>query len=484
MTLQSVHWHEGMFLWPQHMQLAERFLFQQLHFTHRWDVHYNWGLRSLDFDQAAIATFRFVLKSLQGRLRDGTLVALPENGRVAALDFKDAFGRDNLATIYLGLPHLRQGGANVTEADPNAPPKPPGSEAESMATRFIAENFELDDENTDDEPQPVSIRLLNIKLLHSGQDLTGYDTIPLARIEKPAGDNGLPRLDVTYIPPVLACDAWKILQADILQAIFNYLGSKIETLSKQVVSRGIAFGTHNPDDALLLGQLHNLNGAYALLNILAFADGIHPLLAYAELCRLVGQLAIFGETRRPPDLPRYDHDDLGGCFYRVKQYVENIKISEPTYEERPFIGEGLRIQVKLEPKWLESIWEMFIGVQSSLKPDEVIRLLTRQGLLDMKVGSSTKVDEIFDRGSAGLEFTPSARPPRSLPAHEGLIFFQINRDSQKEEWENVRRSLTIAIRLNQSRIVGNIQGQRTLQIQNAGQTTKFEFTLFLVPRGG
>jgi predicted component of type VI protein secretion system len=45
MTIQSVHWHEGMFLWPQHMQLAERFLLQEWHLSHRWDVHYNWGLR-------------------------------------------------------------------------------------------------------------------------------------------------------------------------------------------------------------------------------------------------------------------------------------------------------------------------------------------------------------------------------------------------------------------------------------------------------
>ena len=33
---------------------------------------------------------------------------------------------------------------------------------------------------------------------------------------------------------------------------------------------------------------------------------------------------IFGETRRPPDLPKYDHDDLGGCFFRVKQQIDAL----------------------------------------------------------------------------------------------------------------------------------------------------------------
>lgn len=473
MTLQSVHWHEGMFLWPQHMQLAERFLFAEMHVAQRWDVHYGWGLRSLDLDEGALANHRFVIRSLEGRLRDGTLVALPEAGRLGALELKDAFARNNELTVYLGLPHLHAGSPNVQ--DPRTP-----TSAGGEATRYLAEDMELEDENGA-EPQPVSIRLLNVRLLHSSQDLTGYEVIPLARIAKSAEAEAIPKLALTYIPPVLACDAWQPLQAHILQAIYNYVGQKIEALSSQVVSRGIAFGTHSADDALLLGQLHALNSAYASLNVLAFADGIHPLLAYLELCRLVGVLAIFHDTRRPPELPRYDHDDLGGCFYRVKQYIESIKIHQPTYEERSFKGEGQRMQVELEKAWLEPLWEMYVGVKSDLPRADVIQLLDRRGRLDMKIGSSLKVDEIYHGGKAGLEFTAIGRPPRDLPADVKVAYFQINRDSQREEWENVRQSLKLAIRLNEARATVD-QGQRTVQIREGGQTTPFAFTLYLVPR--
>jgi type VI secretion system protein ImpJ len=45
------------------------------------------------------------------------------------------------------------------------------------------------------------------------------------------------------------------------------------------------------------------------------------------------------------------------------------------------------------------------------------------------------------------------------------------------------RSLTLAIRLNETRVVGNIQGQRVLTVRSAGQNTTLQFTLYLVPGG-
>ena len=64
----------------------------------------------------------------------------------------------------------------------------------------------------------------------------------------------------------------------------------------------------------------------------------------------------------------------------------------------------------------------------------------------------------------------------------GSNYFQVSRDSQLEEWQNVQRSLTLAIRLNENRIVGNIQGQRVLTIKTGGQTTTLQFTLYVVPQ--
>src|SRR5262249_51834575 len=150
--------------------------------------------------------------------------------------------------------------------------------------------------------------------------------------------------------------------------------------------------------------------------------------AYLELCRLVGQLAVFGDTRKTPPLPRYDHDDLGGCFWRVKQYLVELmgEVGELTYKERPFEGQQLRLQVAREAEWLERAWEMVVGVESPLAAEEGVRLLTRPGQLDMKIGAAERVDYIFETGLPGLRFPPTPLPPRALPSRTGLVYFQVS----------------------------------------------------------
>ncbi|MCI0377801.1 MAG: type VI secretion system baseplate subunit TssK [Gemmataceae bacterium] len=487
MTVPSVHWHEGMFLWPHQMQQTERFVADQLFLNSKWNVHYNWGLRSIDIDMDALGNGRFVVKELRARLGDGALVAVPDDGNLPVLDLKDALTKSNNVTVFLAMPKPRLGKPNTLERSASSSPAPLAEGAqgadETGDARFLVDLRDLEDENTGEDSQPIGVRSLNIQLRASTQNQAGYALLPLARVKKAAGPDAKPELDGDYIPPLLAADAWKPLRDGVLQVIYDRFGRKIAKLAAQVVTRGISFDTRNAGDALVLAQLHALNEAYLYLKVIAFADGVHPLWSYLELCRLAGKLAIFDKNNpRAPSLPPYDHDDLGGCFYRVKLYLDSIDITEPIYEERPFIGEGLRVQVALEPKWLEPLWEMYVGVHSPLKGEDCIRLLTKAGQLDMKIGSSQRVDEIFDRGSAGLKFTPSPTPPRALPSLPDLVYFQVSRESQQTEWQDVQKSLTLAIRLNQQRIAGTIQGQKILTIKTGSQNTTMQFVLYLVPR--
>src|SRR5260370_17412497 len=137
----------------------------------------------------------------------------------------------------------------------------------------------------------MQVRLMNFKLLLSHQDQTGYETLPVARIEKSPKAEATPQLDLTYIPSLLACDAWQPLAAGILQAVYDRIGKKIELLATQVVSRGITFDSHAQGDPQIFAQLRELNEAYALLGVMIFAQGIHPLPPYLQLSRLVARLS-------------------------------------------------------------------------------------------------------------------------------------------------------------------------------------------------
>lgn len=469
MTTHAVNWHEGMFLRPHHFQTAHRFLTYTSHLQEQWNLHYSWGLRTIELDLESLGNHRCVVRGLQARFRDGTIVSIPEDGDLEPLDLKGALTHTNVVTVFLGLPVLTLGQANVASHS-------------GEPARFLVDSLQLEDENTGGNPQPIQTRQLNLRLLLSSQDLAGYETIPLFRLQKSARAEAAPELDLTYIPPLIACDAWEHLNLQIFRAVYNRIGQKIDLLANQVVARGITFDSQSQGDPMILHQLRELNEGFCVLGVLTFAQGVHPIQAYLELCRIAGQLAIFGAARRAPELPKYDHDDLATCFFQVKHQIDLLLnlLVEPEYKERPFIGAGLRMLVALEPAWLESKWQLFIGVQSPLEPEQLLRLLTK-GQLDMKVGSNDRVDTIFRQGLMGMRFVHAPQPPRALPCPPGQVYFQINRETQGEEWSYLQKSHNLAIRLNESFIAGNIQGQRILIVKHQGKTTPLQFTLYVVP---
>jgi type VI secretion system protein ImpJ len=474
MANSEVHWHEGMFLRQHHFLTEHRQMVRLSHLDGKWDNHHNWGLRSIQLNTDALANFRFAIRSLKARLRDGTLVEVPEDGLLPDLDLKPVLASQPKTLIYLAVPMLRAGHTNVSEGTP------------AEAARYYTTTLEVEDENLGINPQEITLRKLNLRLLTSSQSLAGFDTLPIARIEKSERAEAVPLLDAAYIPPVVACDAWPGL-SELVQSIYDRIGRKIERLAGQAVSRELVLGgleSAGDRESLSFAQLRAFNEAYATLMNLAFVEGIHPLPVYIELCRIVGQLSIFDPARRPPALPRYNHDDLGGCFHRVKNYLDAlIDIApEPDYEERVFVGRGLRMQVELEAEWLDSAAPMFLGVTSPLDAEACVEAMRQ---IDMKVGGSERVEMIYRMRDVGLQFAqvPAGSLPQALPRSKGLTFFQINRDLQQNEWQQVRNTRTLAIRFNEGRVVGNIDGQSNVTLRLASDMN-FQFTLYVLARGG
>ena len=115
-------------------------------------------------------------------------------------------------------------------------------------------------------------------------------------------------------------------------------------------------------DLARLLMLDRLFESHAGLNALASAHGVHPFVAYTEMARTVGRLAIFVD-RMLPQIPPYDHDDLGTVFHKLMDLIRTRVNSLRTYEfeQRYFVGMGQGMQVTLDPRWFESNWQWFVG---------------------------------------------------------------------------------------------------------------------------
>ena len=71
----------------------------------KWAIHHNWGLHrsSLTRDRARKLPV-LGRRSSKARLRDGTLIEVPEDGPLPELDLKPALESNRKVTIYLGVP--------------------------------------------------------------------------------------------------------------------------------------------------------------------------------------------------------------------------------------------------------------------------------------------------------------------------------------------------------------------------------------------
>jgi len=480
-----VHWSEGMLLRPHHFQAADRYWAEQSRLSDQWDHQYNYGLRAIEFSQEALANHQFQIHVLQARMKDGTLVSLDagqEPDRVelgqaflgleqALVKLDEAFAAEPLIRVYLAVPKLQMGRANVGHnGDPDTP-------------RYVERHLVVQDESLGGNDQEIQLRALNVRLLLSTQDLSGYELLCIAQIQRAGEEKSTPQVDRQYIPSVLAIDAWPGLGRDIVRAVYDVIGKKIDVLSQQVINRGISLDSRDPGDLDRILMLSQLNAAYGALSVLAFGSGVHPFVAYTELCRLVGHLSIFGRDRRPPALPRYDHDDLARIFLYIREQIETLinVVRDYDFEQRYFVGVGLGMQVTLEPKWFNSDWQWYVGVNKGDLTEKEIRELLSPGQLDWKFGSSRQVEALFTHRAEGLHLSPLERAPRALPLSRDWVYYEVGRNNTA--WRDVQETQTLAMRLKDSLILNRdrLQGERSLDVSARGMRATLQFALFAVP---
>ena len=105
----------------------------------------------------------------------------------AWVDAKDADERKKVAAAiqlenYTQVPTVNLGKANVSD------------NGRADAARYVLDTQQLEDENTGINPQPVQVRLLNLRLMLSNQDTSGYDVLPIAHVEKSPKAEAVPQL--------------------------------------------------------------------------------------------------------------------------------------------------------------------------------------------------------------------------------------------------------------------------------------------------
>lgn len=479
-----VHWHDGLFLRAHHFQAADRASSELRNTSERWDHPYRYGLYALEYSTDALANGYFELNRLSARLPDGTLIDLGQEetpdrrdvsatiAKLPAANLSNAFDSTAVVRVYVGVPRRKSGGQNVSVRNGHIP-----------TTRFVRRDVLLQDDSDGGNDQEISFRELNVQLLLSTDDLSGYDILPIAQIRRSSAEDASPEIDPDYIPPLISLNAWPELGRGVIRAVYDVMGRKADILSRELNSRGVHLDGQTPGDLERILMLGCLNEAQAVLGTLSFSRGLHPFAAYTELCRIAGRLAFLTPTRRPGDIPAYDHDNPAVVFRRVQRQIEAALNSVKNYEHRrqDFVGAGLGMHATFDASWKQSNWQWFVGIYSTELTDSEVQELLSPVHLDWKLGSTRQVNELFTHRAAGLEMSPLNRTIRALPPRADWSYYEVPR-TDSPAWRDVLETQTVAIRLKDSLIVNrdSLDGSTEITVRYRGRSVPLRFALFAV----
>src|SRR5690606_23550419 len=114
-----VHWHEGLFLEPHHIQILQRQGLEQIQLERRRLMSYPYGvIRARIIEPDLVNHLKIRFDTLRVVMKSGVEVWFPENAELPEKDIASRFNeRTEPFIVYLGVPRWLSQGANTLERD-------------------------------------------------------------------------------------------------------------------------------------------------------------------------------------------------------------------------------------------------------------------------------------------------------------------------------------------------------------------------------
>lgn len=414
-----VHWREGMFLCPQHMQAFARELGARVHRGESVGRPGSHGLLSIQVNETELAQDVFLLDRAEIVFGDGTLANFPLTATVEKRSFAEHFTGTEL-DVYLGIASRRE---NI-----------PVVEEGSTEARYEVYPKKQYDENIRDSERQLEFRKIVGRLFFGDEKRGDYECVHIARLIRVGRPEPHSELCPTFVPPILACGASQVLVRR-MKKITAGLRAQARDLSTRVPSMSALSSVEKGADISGLIKLQAVNSCLGGLEQLARVGEIHPFDAYVWLANAIGELSIFGGDRVCPDLPPYDQDSLTDCFDEALRVLEALTLSEVAvpYDTANFqkdpMREGFYIGT-IPTDWLEGHPMFYLGVEMGVEPEKIVELVAG----GVKLVPEGEIERVLQGVVPGIAMTHVRQPPMAFPKPPGQHYFKI-------ETEGVNRAL-------------------------------------------
>ncbi len=447
----QIHWHEGLFLQPHHLQTMQRDLAETGARERRLSWPFPYGVVDLRVSTDALENMLVRIDRLRAVMPSGLEIDLPGNADIPALDIKRVFQASSGSfVVSLAVPLWQGQRANTVEpmaaqAGGGATRKAVAEEARIKRLYRVAE-ISRPDENTGENAQPVIVRRYNARLVVEGDDTSDMELLPLLRIVHTAQESTLPRPDTGFVPPCLVIGG-----SPTLRNMLRDLGAAVEASRKELVNQmtrgGFVVENLRGPQLVQVLRLRTLNRFAARLPVLvaggvAGAGSMTPYQAYLELRELQAELAALSPDRDPFDAPRYDHDNPGVVFEELDRKIRPLLRGDiqKKFLQVPFTRQDGVLAATLGDEHLTQPNGYFVGIRTKMDPTLLGKLVEDQDRFKLMPKSMIKLN-IY-----GIKLIEERHPPMEMPSSIDLHYFRVDVGESKKMWERMAGEKAMAVR--------------------------------------
>lgn len=430
--LTPVHWKEGLFLRPHHLQQNSVYTTRLLGHHLSTLCPYQYGVRAIEIDEGRLEEGVFVLHRLEFLLPSGEVAQFPGNTKISPRRIVEPGpGRESRMKVFFGVRRLRDQEPNLSIEGPEDPDP----------ARYVADRRLVYEKCSGRDSQELEFEFLNGRIFFEDESMEDFDAFPIAELVPPEVGLPLSRISKDFVPPSVRVGASEVLSNTIRQ-LHAASASKAARLAARADAEGVRSSEAVQGDVLSLWKLHTIHGYLPYLREAVEVGGFHPYPLYVEVCRFAGQLASFSTGMGSFELPAYDHQDPGRCYNEVVPMIHRMmeELVPSNFARVPLEQDGFRYTGDLREEWLTLNNRFYICIRTDL-PEA---LVDRWFRATTKIAAKGKIDAIVERRLKGVP-TNKCEKPRVLPPRDGYTYFELQRDAA--DWSEVQSSRTIAIHL-------------------------------------
>jgi len=448
-----IHWHEGLFLQPHHLQLMQRRLQVDVRTGRSLFSPHPYGIIEARLSADELADKRIRFERLRAILPSGQEVQYPEEANLPGLSLEAELARSGSVELLLAAPLWIPNRANSFRTGEPADPR-------NKLLYIPEERREVADENTGENPQPVYFRKVNARVVVKGEDLADMESIPLMRVVRATGEAaGQPRQDPEYVPPSVFLRSSSVLH-NLVRDLVAQLNASRNDLQSKLATGGLGMETKLE----LTMRLTTLNRVCGRLPAVIEEGQLPPFEVYLQLRELLGELLALSPAKNAFACEPYRHEDSLPCFRELDRKIrEEIRVSKGREPLKvAFAGEPGLLLAKLEAQHFEQATGYYLGVKTRMERSRLANYLKDANRFKFMPESMKEVAVL------GVELQEETSPPLDLPSQGDLHYFRVRPDSQAKRWDRIKAEQAVALVWNNSEF----------------DLTEANFTLYMTLPGG